>query len=383
MLDNSKILMVNHHCDMIGGIERYMIDMTRLLKKHSSTVIGLFAQKSDSSADFANEFDAIHMLTPNTPLRDQLKQIKSDGFNTVIIHKIKDYHVLENIIDIFPNSIAIIHDHDYYCMRSHKYFPYKRINCNYPFNLLRCSICSGMIKKTTSLSFNSPFMYKKQLAVLRNVKKIVVLSEYMKNNMLSNSFSQSQIQKIYPVIKLPSKAQYKSTINNHGMNILFAGQIIRGKGLDLLINAIKQIKSNSTLRIVGRGNDESLIKTLISELNLDNKVDFKGFSHNIDEDYNWADVVIVPSRWQEPFGLVGVEAFARKLPVIGFDIGGISEWLHNNENGYLIEPGNINKMAEAIDILSENSELRKKFGKNGYDFVKRNCNEKLFIKAFK
>jgi glycosyltransferase involved in cell wall biosynthesis len=49
-------------------------------------------------------------------------------------------------------------------------------------------------------------------------------------------------------------------------------------------------------------------------------------------------VVVVPSRWPEPFGLVGLEAAASGTPSVAFDVGGISTWLRDNENGLLVDP---------------------------------------------
>ena len=380
--------MISKTCGMIGGIERYMADMTKLFREHSYTVEGFFSEKSDDSSNFADLFDKIHIKTSSTAVHHQLEEIKAEGISVVIVHKLMDCKILRALIDIFPTTIAVIHDHDYYCMRHHKYFPYKRINCKYPFSIIRCALCSGMITKRpgsfSPIALDSPFLYVRRLSLLKQFSKVFVLSDYMKQNMLSNGFGSDKIEKIYPVIKIPTNTK-KENLNsdNSQIKLLFAGQIIRGKGLDILLHALTEVKSDYILRIVGRGNDTEFIKELICELRIDDKVDFKGFSEDMDVDYSWADVVVVPSRWQEPFGLVGVEAFARKLPVIGFDVGGISEWLKNGVNGVLVEAGNYKKMAEAIDELAENCEFRNRLGEKGYEFVKGECSEGKYLTNFK
>ena len=205
----------------------------------------------------------------------------------------------------------------------------------------------------------------------------------MKKNLLENGFSEGKIKKIYPVVKFPKHEAGKEQINEENrFKLLYAGQVIRGKGIDLLLNALTHIKSRIILKIVGRGNDEGFIKALIQELNIGNMVDYHGFSSNMDSEYKWADAVVVPSRWQEPFGLIGVEAFARKLPVIGFDVGGISEWLKDGVNGFLVEHGNCEKLAEAIDVLAQDKVKCREYGRNGFDFVVEQCSKKAFLEQF-
>jgi len=380
-MNSKKILMVNRYCGMIGGIERYMTEMSQLLRDDSWEVAGFFAEKVNPSSQFTDSFDCIHIASDQNTF-EQLENIHSEGFDIVVIHKLMDSRILAAVVDIFPTAIAVIHDHDYYCMRSHKYFPYKRINCKYPFNLLRCSICSGMITKHKGsflpFVFNNPLKYAKRLSILKKVTQVVVLSDYMKGNMLENGFSDKAITKIYPAVNVGAEED-KNELNTQCIRLLFAGQVIRGKGLDLLLNSLTHVHSDYCLRIVGRGNDDGFIREQIKDLKLDAKVDFKGFSENINEDYRWADIVIVPSRWQEPFGLVGIEAFSRKVPVIGFDVGGISEWLRDGVNGILVESGNCEKMATAIDVLANDCELRRKFGQSAYDFVVNECNKEQYL----
>jgi glycosyltransferase involved in cell wall biosynthesis len=51
------------------------------------------------------------------------------------------------------------------------------------------------------------------------------------------------------------------------------------------------------------------------------------------------DLLLIPSRWPEPFGLVGLEAGLHGVPCVAFDVGGIREWLHHDANGWLVESG--------------------------------------------
>ena len=83
-----------------------------------------------------------------------------------------------------------------------------------------------------------------------------------------------------------------------------------------------------------------------------------------------ADIAVLPWRWQEPFGLVGPEAMGYALPLVGFDRGGIGEYLIPDETGLLVPPNNPRALGEAISRLLADPALRKKMGANGREFVR-------------
>ena len=94
-------------------------------------------------------------------------------------------------------------------------------------------------------------------------------------------------------------------------NILYVGQLIRGKGVDTLLKAQailnRQLTVPIPLHILGAGNDEQRLKSLAVELGLADSVVFKGWvaHENLVGYYDAASLVVVPSRWPEPFGMVG------------------------------------------------------------------------------
>ena len=73
--------------------------------------------------------------------------------------------------------------------------------------------------------------------------------------------------------------------------------------------------------------------------------------HKLEAYYARAAFSVVPSRWPEPFGMVGIEAMARGRAVVGFAAGGIPDWLCNGVNGLLAPAGDVDRLAAAIDSL--------------------------------
>lgn len=370
--------MINSLCGWFGGVESLMADMVRSLIERGWQVYGLFEKGDDSDPSFSSLFTELKIH--NEPdYGELLDYYQSLGLSAVMIHKTTRTDWIKGFGKHWPVYL-VVHDHDYYCLRRHKYFPYKRKNCYLPFCIASCTACSLLIeKKEGSIQIINPFKRRQLLHEISKSTHSFVLSEAMRKNLLKNGWEAKRISKLIPY-KVPQATEHNSTADK--AIILYVGQLIRGKGVDILLNALAHIDIDFHLLIYGKGNDEGYLKELASRLNLGNKVVFKGFSLDLKEAYKEASLVVVPSRWQEPFALVGLEAFAYKLPVVGFDVAGISEWLKHKVNGLLVKEGDSAKLAKAIVSLFQNPAMARKYGENGYQMLLNKYNKATFEASF-
>lgn len=134
---------------------------------------------------------------------------------------------------------------------------------------------------------------------------------------------------------------------------IFVGSLAQSKGVDVLIDAMQIVLRsvpNARLLVAGKGNLQGELAQRVRHLGLDGHVTFLGHIPHDALLYNYgtSDVFVIPSVWQEQFGLVGPEALACGLPCIGSDIGGIPEWLRDGEWGRLVPPGNVDHLARAL-----------------------------------
>ena len=376
--------MVNQKSGWFGGVESYIFKTGELLAEHGYRLEGLFAESAGDDSRFLDIFSRAEHPEP-ADYGKILDEFKNSGITKALIHKVDDCNLLEALTQRFQCA-CVVHDHDYYCLRRHKYFPVKRINCHLPFNLIYCSACSLLLERAPDRRFGvkllCPFEARRRLRLLRECKATVVLSEFMRNNLLMNGFAKDRVMLLYPFIDAPELAAEPSRKSGGGPGrILYVGQLIRGKGVDLLLDALEYLDHDYELTIVGRGNAEESLKATVKERMLEEKVRFAGFVPDVSEEYRKADVVAVPSRWQEPFGLVGPEAFSRGKPVVGFDVGGIGEWLRNGENGFLVKEKDLPGFAAAIDELLEDPAKAGKFGRNGYRMVKEEMNRDQYLRG--
>lgn len=150
--------------------------------------------------------------------------------------------------------------------------------------------------------------------------------------------------------------------------VLFSGKLTKYKGVKYLIHAARKI--NGLVVIVGDGPERANLETLVGNLRLNN-VKFLGYigNHNLINLYYRADVCVVPSVWDEPLGLVVLEAMATKTPVVVTRKGGIPLMVKDGLNGFFVRPRNAKEIAEKVGLLLSNDGLRKKMGERARQTV--------------
>ena len=130
------------------------------------------------------------------------------------------------------------------------------------------------------------------------------------------------------------------------------------KGFDLLIRAFaKFAKTNTdwTLEIVGEGAEELMLKQMVVENQLENRVRFFPFTKDIQWHYARASVYVLSSRW-EGFGLVLIEAMAHGLPIASSDLPVAKELLEGRHCGTFFKCGDVEDMSRALSCMASSTE---------------------------
>ncbi len=208
---------------------------------------------------------------------------------------------------------------------------------------------------------------------LRRANKIIAVSGDTRNwllNVFGKEFSHKT--RIIPggiyFENLPPEKKIKiinDKYNLHGKKVvMFSGKLTPQKGVIYLIKAAKDIKGD--IYILGDGPERKVLEDYVYQTKLEN-VHFLGYmgddkKQELEEFYYRADVFVAPSVWDEPLGLVILEAMVTKTPVIATRKGGIPLAVKDGSNGMLIRPRNSKQIAEACNKLLENDQMRKKMG---------------------
>ncbi len=367
-----KILFVNEKCGYFGGVEQNIVDSASGLKCREHKCY--LAYKSVTTRDtgkFKEHFNDCFPCTdfgsePGDSLQKIIYSVQPD---VIYLHKISDIAPFQQV----PAKIRLVrmvHDHDLCCPRRHKYFLISGRICRHKADW-RCWLDIAFVEKNNS-SYRIVSINRKLQEMRRNyiLHKLLVGSRFMKEELLQNNFPEDKVFILSPVVRMTDPVL--SPVPDEP-DILFVGQLIRGKGVDLLLKALKNISCRFSAYIVGTGNAEDKLKALCSKLGLEDRVKFTGWvaHERLGEFYSSARVVVVPSRWPEPFGMIGIEAMRHGRPVVGFDTGGIPDWLKHGTSGFLVPGQDALSMAKSIEHILLDTPLAARMGENALKDVRK------------
>ena len=136
--------------------------------------------------------------------------------------------------------------------------------------------------------------------------------------------------------------------------ILYAGRIDPRKGIDLAVRALAELPEAATLTIDGAGDRQHRdeLGELVRELSLDERVRFRESARtSLPKAYADADAVVFPVTWEEPWGLVPLEAMAVGRPVVATGRGGSGEYLRHEENCLIFDDDDPAALARSLERL--------------------------------
>jgi len=195
---------------------------------------------------------------------------------------------------------------------------------------------------------------------------------------------------IYNGIEIPEKFAKNSIREELGIGkndfvVLMLGTYEERKGHDFLFRSFTKVSQkipNVYLLIGGDGYpfDRERIRGLIEKYNLSSKVFLLGFRNDILSILQETDVLVAPSQYYESFNLCLVEAMSQKVPIVATKVGGMPEVL--SEGGGVMVPLDPDAFAEEVIKLSQDTNLRKKYGEEGRQVYQRRFRPSLMSEKY-
>ena len=177
---------------------------------------------------------------------------------------------------------------------------------------------------------------------------------------------------------MPVDKYYKKSDYSLVKNILHIGRFSLQKNHKTLIEAFESVHknhSNIKLNLVGAGELEEEIKTMVAQKGLLDAVNFKGLLDDVKEEMSKADVFCLPSNY-EGMPMTIIEAMASGLPVVATAVGGVQDMITDGKDGILCN-NTPEDVAGALEKVIESEDLRETLGKNAIITSKEYSSENM------
>jgi glycosyltransferase involved in cell wall biosynthesis len=243
--------------------------------------------------------------------------------------------------------VVTVQDHRVFCPGPGRTLPTGR-QCDLPMGDQACTQCLSEVEyRQRMLALTA----ERRDAIAR-ASQVIVLSDYMSRELTAAGLSS------VVVIPPPVKTGPPRTGPGHGF--LIAGRIVHHKGTDLAVDAWRRSGTDHPISIAGLG-------PLMDELG---PVEQLGWLSRTElrKAMASARAVLFPARWQEPLGIVGIEALAMGTPVIAMATGGMSDWA--DAGTIVVPPGDVAAMASAIHELASDGPKAQRLGAAGSAMVR-------------
>ena len=215
------------------------------------------------------------------------------------------------------------------------------------------------------------FYYRMTKMSIRFIDKNIAVSHGIAELYASLKLSKSLFPVIHHGVDIQpfDREVYAETCRISDPQLIIVGRIETFKGHRYLVEALKDVVEefpSCVLLILGEGSEKPALEKMAAELGLEKNIRFLGFQPHPYSYISNSDVIILPSLF-EPFGLVYIEAFALKVPVVAFDTPAGNELMEDGVTARMVPKGDSKALAENIIRLLRDKQERERLASNAYD----------------
>ena len=382
-----RILLVNKFHYLKGGSEKYYFELGKLLKKHGHEV-AYFSMEDKKNIKTGDKEYFVKLIDLNTGSklkaldviysRENKKEMEEalEDFKPDIVHLNNFQRQLSaSIIDpIKKRNIPIIytaHDLQAICpaitmLDKDKNICEKCMSGKY-FNCIKKKCIKNSNLKSILGAIEGKY-YRIKKIYAKSIDKIIAPSEFYRTKLIEDGIPKDKVIVLHNFI---DTNEYDIPTSDEGYAV-YIGRLSKEKGILNLIEAMSIIKEGK-LKIAGDGPEKVNIFKFIKKNNLEDRIELLGYlnKEQVKDVVSKCRCVVVPSIWYENCPYSVLETLAIGKPVIGSNIGGITELIENNKTGYIYNYKNINDLSEKLEKIFEEKEVIKKLNKNAKEEAKK------------
>lgn len=328
-----------------------------------------------STEDFLNQSIIQKVFLPLFTLHNP-----STAFDLTKLQKVNRYHLWQfhNIFPaISPSAystafklgvpvVHYLHNYKFACPTGFMFAQGREYREGLRGNFLP-AICDAVWHKSRlkTAVMAAAILRARQMGVFKKVTQWVAISHAQKAISVEMGIPAENISVIHHFLETPAEKPQALEPDGYA---LFIGRLSPEKGINQLIEAWRQLGKNRKLVIAGDGPEYANAVLKIKQLGLSN-IELRGFVEKNQQADLWkkAAFSIVPSVWQEPFGMVVLESWLHGRPVVAHRIGALPELIRDGESGLLAEPNDPIDLANTIErAFSMSSSQQTEMGRAGF-----------------
>ncbi|HEU0039301.1 MAG TPA: glycosyltransferase, partial [Verrucomicrobiae bacterium] len=239
-----KLLFVHERFGALAGAEANIFHVAAEFKRRGHCVGILHGPGTGKGeAEWRKIFSESFPLPACAGQPDIPRVVSAFRPDVIYVHKLADLRALAALLAADPPLVRMVHDHDLYCMRSYKYHYASREICTRALSPFCVVPCGASLARNRDGGFPLKWVSyrdkKKEIELNQRFDRLLVGSAYMKEELVRNGFAGERIE-IHPPVPNHDADAMTSTFSSRNL-IVYAGQIIRGKGVDVLIESLAQV----------------------------------------------------------------------------------------------------------------------------------------------
>ena len=279
-----------------------------------------------------------------------------------VAHNVMDAGVVE-ALRAAPRFAYHVHDHRPFCPNGDRVFPRSGANCVAPIGVA-CAVHALIDGCAYGANVRTVGLIRRRRRLRDAVAAadaIVVASRYVADRARACGISPERVVTIPLPLPDDAYAAGPPAVLSPA-SIVFAGRMVPQKGLRSLVRALAGIDTHTRPVLRAFGDGPVLARARADAAKLGVVVDARGHvdAATLRAGIDASALVAFPSRWAEPFGYVGIEAFARARTVVAYDAGGVADWLVDGVNGRLVPHDDEAALGGAIAALLRDDPTRER-----------------------
>ena len=298
------------------------------------------------------------------------------------VHSLSDPILMDALFAIAP-VIRTIHEPRIFCPGQGKYWAKTESICSVPCGL-HCfyhaytkQCCNRHPKRLWRQYQNTRYELH---SASKRYARLLANSSYTLEEAIRAGVSPENVE----LLHLFTPAAPEAAVSANRMRLLYVGRLSQTKGVHYMLRAFALVVKafpKVHLDILGAGHDEAVFHALAEELGLMENLTFHGWSSSeqVVAHTERASLLLFPSIYPEAFGLSGIEAMMRGKAAVGFDVGGVKDWLRHEETGLLVPVKDTQGFADAVTRILEDDELRLQMGKRAREIALAEFSEEVHI----